>query len=406
MRATLIGRPQRTLVSIALVLGSIVDATPGVAALQTPAERPVFLDHGGELFTGVVRMPESPARPPVVLLVTDADAGALSAALAAERVASLRLDARSADPAALAQWVSFLRNDEHFPLVTVFADGAAMEPAVVAARAARADGVATRGDRAAAASEIGRVVAAVKSIDGRSDADIAKQLAAFARSVPALGRRGTSPNRTVARRSLRHTVMASVGDVRISIEWGQPTMRGRTIWGELVEWERIWMPGADEATVLATNGPIAIGGVRVPAGDHTLYTMPGPDRFELLISRDVGQFHTVHDLSLVMGRTDMTLQTKSDPTEGLTFAIRPGADDRSATLTLAWDRREYAVALTSARQQLSDSGHHLRPEQFDAGQEAVMRERARAVFHVETRQAQIADRLRNLPGDGVRRPDA
>ena len=66
-----------------------------------------------------------------------------------------------------------------------------------------------------------------------------------------------------------------------------------------------------------------------------------------LISRDVGQFHTVYDSSLVIGRADMTLQTKSDPTEGLTFAIHPAADGQSATLTLSWDHREYRVALTA-----------------------------------------------------------
>jgi hypothetical protein len=141
--------------------------------------------------------------------------------------------------------------------------------------------------------------------------------------------------------------MDLVGGVRVAIEWGQPEMRGRTIWGELVEWDRVWMPGADEATALTTDGPLTIGGINVPAGDHTLYTLPTPDRFELLISRDVGQFHTVYDSSLVIGRADMTLQTKSDPTEGLTFAIHPAADGQSATLTLSWDQREYRVALTA-----------------------------------------------------------
>ncbi len=335
-------------VTVAVLLGSLVATAAGVEQSQ-PVEQAVSLEHGGVRATGVLRVPGSDPRPAVVFLVTNADAAALGAALAAERVASLRLDTRSADPNVLAQWISFLRNDGRFPLVTVFAEASAMDPAVVAARAARADGIATRGDTAPVAAELARAMAAVKDVNGRSDGDVAKQIAAFARSVPALGRRGTSPNRTVPRRSLRHTVMTSVGSVRVSIEWGQPTMRGRTIWGELVEWDRVWMPGADEATALTTNGPITIGAVNVPAGDHTIYAMPGPERFELLISRDVGQFHTVHDMSLVIGRTDMTLQTKSEPAEGLTFAIRPGADGQTAMLTLAWDRREYAAALTSAR---------------------------------------------------------
>lgn len=334
---------------IAAIAGVVAHAAAGVERSRTVADQPVSIEYDGTRLTGVLRLPDGTPRPAVVLLATGGDPATLGASLAAERVASLRLDTRSMDPAVLAQWIAFLRNDERFPLVTMFADGPAMEPAIVAARAARADGIATHGDTALVSGELARMVASVKSIEGRSDAEIARQIAAFAQSVPPLGRRGTSQARTSRRISLRHVLMSSVGSVRVSIEWGQPTMRGRTIWGGLVEWGRVWMPGADEATVLTTDGPVTIGTVSVPAGDHTFYTLPSPDRFQLLISRDVGQFHTVYDSSLVIGRADMNLQTKSDSTEGLTFAIKPTAEGQSANLTLTWDQREYGVRLTTSR---------------------------------------------------------
>ena len=330
---------------IVIVAAALAASTIGVAGrAQNPDEQTVNLSlSGGATATGVLRVP-SATRPPVVFLVTEGDAGALAGALALERVATLRVTTKS--PEVLAQWISFLRNDERFPLVTVFAEGRDLAAGVIAGRAARADGIATRGDTSSAAAELTRVVATVKPIDASSAADAARQIAAFARSVPALGRRGSSPTRTLARRSLRHTEMTTIGGVRVAVEWGQPQMGGRDIWGALVPWGAVWMPGADEATVLTTDGAVTIGTVEVPAGDHTFYTQPTADRFELLISRDVGVFHTVRNPALIIGRTDMTLNTTSDSVEGLTFTLRPASDGHTGTLSLSWDKREYGVGLT------------------------------------------------------------
>jgi hypothetical protein len=136
-----------------------------------------------------------------------------------------------------------------------------------------------------------------------------------------------------------------VGSVRVAIEWGAPQKRGREIWGSLVPWNRVWMPGADEATVLTTDGLIAIGDVDVPAGDHTIYTLPSEDRLELIVSRDVGQFHTVYDEALVLGRLAMKMETRAESVEGLTFAIEGGGP--SATLKLMWDTREFGARIAA-----------------------------------------------------------
>jgi len=109
------------LLRVAFVAAAFVMATSGIAGqVQSADERPVSLSlPGGNTATGVLRVPAA-MRPPVVCLITDGDAGALATALAAESIASLQMTARSAD--VIAQWISFLRNDERFPLVTVFAE--------------------------------------------------------------------------------------------------------------------------------------------------------------------------------------------------------------------------------------------------------------------------------------------
>src|SRR4029079_3159249 len=121
---------------IAIVVTALAASTIGVAGrAQNPDEQTVNLSlSGGATATGVLRVP-SATRPPVVFLVTEDDAGTLAGALAVERVATLRVTTKL--PEVLAQWISFLRNDERFPLVTVFAEGRDLAAGVIAGRAAR-----------------------------------------------------------------------------------------------------------------------------------------------------------------------------------------------------------------------------------------------------------------------------
>jgi len=306
---------------------------------QSPDQR-VTLEGPGGAVTGMLRVPESAKRPPVVCLLSPTGAADLAIALASEGVASLMLDPAKTDPDTAAHWIALLRNDERFPTVTMFGDGAQVSTAVIAARAARADGVITRGDITATAGELARVIAKVGTVTPKSAADDGKRIADFAKSVTALGRRGTSATRpATARRSPRQVMMAIVGSTRVSIEWGAPQKRGREIWGELVKWDEEWTPGSDESPTITTDGPITIGGIQVPTGDHTFFALPSANKFELIISKDVGQFHTQHDASKHLGRVEMTLTTLPDSVEGLTYAIEGGM------LKLKWDKREYSTTI-------------------------------------------------------------
>ena len=127
------------------------------AHAQSPAEQAttLTLETPRGRVTGQLLVPAAPTRPPVVVLVAAADGSALATALAAQGVASLRIDAPDSEETA-ALWIASLRNDERFPTVTVVGEGAALNAAMVAARAARADGVVTRGNTSAADAEIGR----------------------------------------------------------------------------------------------------------------------------------------------------------------------------------------------------------------------------------------------------------
>lgn len=132
-----------------------------------------------------------------------------------------------------------------------------------------------------------------------------------------------------------------VGGAHFVLNYGRPSKRGRTIWGGLVRWGRWWMPGADQATILTTSKPIAFPGLEVPAGDHTLYMLMDEAQTELVINKQVGQFHTHYDPSQNLGKVGMTMAHLASPVEQMTFTVEP--TETGGRLTLSWDDRAYSA---------------------------------------------------------------
>jgi hypothetical protein len=103
------------------------------------------------------------------------------------------------------------------------------------------------------------------------------------------------------------------------------------------------MPGADETTSIVTDGALMVGTLSMPAGTHTIYTLPAADSFTLIINKQTGQFHTIYHPERDLGRVPMTLTKLDEPVEQMTFVVTPG--EAGGTLALRWDDREYAVRL-------------------------------------------------------------
>ncbi len=87
-----------------------------------------------------------------------------------------------------------------------------------------------------------------------------------------------------ARPSPPAEVHAKVGDTDISINYSSPAVKGRTIWGDLVPYGKIWRTGANEATVFETSKDLNINGQLLPAGKYGLFTIPGEREWTLVFN--------------------------------------------------------------------------------------------------------------------------
>jgi len=124
---------------------------------------------------------------------------------------------------------------------------------------------------------------------------------------------------------------------------GRPSMRGRIIFGGVVPWNHWWRTGANAATTLITDKDIVIGGANVPAGEYTLFTLPTPTSWTLIISKLTKEWGTDYDDKMDLVRVPMTVSALAAPVEQLTIAIAPRGAGQS--LIVSWEKTAAAVTL-------------------------------------------------------------
>ena len=173
---------------------------------------------------------------------------------------------------------------------------------------------------------------------------------------------GASPAAAQAQKKQRQrlspheTITAVVDGSEVKIVYGRPytkkpgTNEVRKIWGGLVPYDRVWRTGADEATLLTTTKPIAIGDLTLPAGTYSLFTLPASDgSAKLIINKRTGQWGIPYDetkeAANELGRVGLKKDTVEKPVDQFTMAVEKGPTG-GGVLKMMWETTQYSVPFT------------------------------------------------------------
>ncbi|MDG4654364.1 DUF2911 domain-containing protein [Chryseobacterium arthrosphaerae] len=70
------------------------------------------------------------------------------------------------------------------------------------------------------------------------------------------------------------TATGKIKDATITINYSSPSVKGRTIWGGLEAYNKVWRAGANEATTFETDKNITVQGKPLPAGKYSFFLIP------------------------------------------------------------------------------------------------------------------------------------
>jgi hypothetical protein len=126
------------------------------------------------------------------------------------------------------------------------------------------------------------------------------------------------------RKSKNGLASGTLDGVEITIEYGRPNVNGRTIWGQLVPYGKIWRTGADEATTISFSADVSIEGNALAAGTYSLFTVPGEDSWEIVFNEVADQWGAYnYDAEKDVLRVTVS-PAESEFVESLTFGIAQG----------------------------------------------------------------------------------
>ncbi|MFO1487123.1 MAG: DUF2911 domain-containing protein [Verrucomicrobiota bacterium] len=170
-------------------------------------------------------------------------------------------------------------------------------------------------------------------------------------SLPAQQKRAASTGGN----SPHETTSTVIGDrrsgCRVTVTYGRPFVKERKIWGAaedkaLIPNGKAWRLGADEATLLITQQPLAFGDTTIPAGAYTLYMVPDDKGGKLAFSSKLGAWGVPVDESHDVARVDLKKDTVEKPAEQLTIAIEKDQAGTGGAVKISWDTVQFSAPFT------------------------------------------------------------
>jgi hypothetical protein len=135
--------------------------------------------------------------------------------------------------------------------------------------------------------------------------------------------------------SAQDSTRGQIGQSLLTVYYGRPLLRGRTLLGDVIPYDRVWRTGANAATHFRTSAPLKIGGLQVPAGTYTLFTAPHTTGVDLIVNKQTGEWGTEYNGALNLGKVTMVSEVASPPVERFTISVIP-VDTRHGKLVLEW----------------------------------------------------------------------
>jgi hypothetical protein len=134
----------------------------------------------------------------------------------------------------------------------------------------------------------------------------------------------------------------------LTVDYSSPRMKGRKIFGDLVPNGEIWRTGANEATTFVTNANLTVGGKSVPAGNYTIFTIPNPDKWTLIINKKTGEWGIPYKYeSDELARVDMKVSQTASPLENFTIAFDQSGS--ACTLNISWENAKASVQIMEGK---------------------------------------------------------
>ncbi len=137
--------------------------------------------------------------------------------------------------------------------------------------------------------------------------------------------------------SPKSVLTQTIGTTEVTITYHRPGVKGRTVFGSLVPYGKVWRTGANENTTISFSKDVKIDGKPLKAGTYGLHSIPQAATWTLIFSHDAKSWGSYsYDEKKDALRITVTASS-SEFVERMRFTI-DDMTDTQGTITLQWEK--------------------------------------------------------------------
>jgi len=140
-------------------------------------------------------------------------------------------------------------------------------------------------------------------------------------------------------------VHQTVGLTNIEVEYSRPSLKERSLFGEIIEPGKLWRTGANMATKITFDDNVNIGGTDVRAGEYAIFTVPDEKQVVFFLNSDANQGGTGnYDESKTVAKMSARMGSSGVMVESMRFTFEDLTSE-SANLVWAWEKSTFSIPI-------------------------------------------------------------
>ena len=126
--------------------------------------------------------------------------------------------------------------------------------------------------------------------------------------------------------------------------YSRPQKNNRSVYGELIEYNKVWRLGANEATEIEFYRDVKIGGKKIAKGKYTLYALINPNQWTMILNKDTDTWGAFkYDEKKDVLRMNVPVQKTGEVVDA--FSIFFDKTNNGVNLNVAWDTVQVSLPI-------------------------------------------------------------
>ncbi len=137
----------------------------------------------------------------------------------------------------------------------------------------------------------------------------------------------------------------ATGPLLARVIYSRPQKNSRVVFGDLLEYGKVWRMGANEATEIEFYQTVKINNTKIKKGRYTIYCIPYADKWTIIINKETDTWGSFkYENKKDIAKMDVPVQKQTEITEAFVMAFEKSAT--GTNLIIAWDDVKVSLPIT------------------------------------------------------------